>query len=1298
MRRDYSKRRRPQLGWDTLSPEELTLNHEVKPPPSPDGEPEGEPEGEVHCFPTTQNLQWVPPHQMRHRPGSILRIKLEHFVTYDRCEFFPGPNMNMVIGPNGTGKSTIVCAIALGLGGAPGVRRGEQVDRLQPEAKRFTRASGLIQLALVAGADSLLGRAKELSEFVKHGKQRATIEIELQGHPTASSRDPTVTITRIISRENNTSVWRLNGVTAPLKEVLSLTRGFNIQVDNLCQFLPQDKVAEFAEMGPPELLLATQKAAGEADMHATHTRLIQLRREQKEAATALESDRTHLETLVSAHEKIKREIQKYQEREGVLRRIKLYQMRLGIKRYEVAKEKYLRAQARNAKASAAKEAVYKRQQPLTKALEKAEAAVKEADLALKTLDGQLRPREAKLANARSRLEKLTETSDQAKRALAAGRAERGTHAQDIRRLEGLVRKLQALVDAGPPNQDELPQLSAEIKELNREIIELQHLYDAIQNEQAAIQTDGTQLNQQLSALNQRIRHQDNVDQQRQNALAKVDPATGEAMAWLDENRALFREHVFRPLILEVSVKDSRYADAVENSFNSRIVKAFLCQNKDDYDVFTGELIDKRRLRINVIMPPVRDLSSFRAPMPLDKLKGFGFHDYVINLVEAPLPVLVALCDQCHFHAVPVSLGPVRNGDVEASRKFGQYVAAGVLYRVLYSDYGARKSTVQTRQLRPARLVIGGVDHEALNQLQSQLAEVRVKISKNEESIKLSKREEAKLRAKDERLRQQLEKPKLRRNEIRRAGENFKKLELELDDRRRELQRKAQEDLDDKVRRAEGAVAASVAKLAQAAQSLGACVAGVVEAKCQLWAKKLAHLEAKARRGSVDRRLAESERVVRRALDLVDATRARLLAERSRSKALLEKAQAFLKIPDRELLTELQAFALDLSLRQLEDALDAERTKANFLPGVSAVAMEQYQQQKREIASLTRSLADGAARRERLEAEMAGLRATWVPRLRELVAQISANFSRGFSEIGGAGEVELAQHDDYDRWGVHILVKFRDSEPLQRLTGQRQSGGEKSVATILYLMGIQELARSPFRVVDEINQGMDPRNERLVHRQLVRAACKPHTAQYFLVTPKLLSDLAYHPYMKVLCVFNGEWQPARFDLRAFISRGVPSLDLKRRHTATQELAAEPVHPPRLMAATPRPPPTAGQRRFEAIGFRFGWGACLTPDTEPGSFAAGAVIPPSVGGSPLSFGLEVGRSSTLTADSALAIQSEEGEMLGELRWVVVDTSHKLLGSSLNCGYQVWRRHPRFNYWLMGAQVANADPYEVRGMAPG
>lgn len=59
---------------------------------------------------------------VRYVPGSIVRIQLKNFVTYDFVEFRPGSSLNMIFGPNGTGKSTIACAICIGLGGSPAVR------------------------------------------------------------------------------------------------------------------------------------------------------------------------------------------------------------------------------------------------------------------------------------------------------------------------------------------------------------------------------------------------------------------------------------------------------------------------------------------------------------------------------------------------------------------------------------------------------------------------------------------------------------------------------------------------------------------------------------------------------------------------------------------------------------------------------------------------------------------------------------------------------------------------------------------------------------------------------------------------------------------------------------------------------------------------------------------------------------------------------------------------------------------------------------------------------------------------
>ena len=110
----------------------------------------------------------------------------------------------------------------------------------------------------------------------------------------------------------------------------------------------------------------------------------------------------------------------------------------------------------------------------------------------------------------------------------------------------------------------------------------------------------------------------------------------------------------------------------------------------------------------------------------------------------------------------------------------------------------------------------------------------------------------------------------------------------------------------------------------------------------------------------------------------------------------------------------------------------------------------------------------------------------------------------------------------------LTSPHRANEPLTQLDSHRQSGGERAVSTIFYLMSLQTLARSPFRVVDEINQGMDPRNERVVHERMVDVACNEHTSQYFLITPKLLHGLKYHPRMTVHVIGSGEYLQRRED--------------------------------------------------------------------------------------------------------------------------------------------------------------------------
>lgn len=237
------------------------------------------------------------------QPGAIVRVKLTNFVTYESAEFLPGPNLNMVIGPNGTGKSSLVCAICLGLGWGP----------------------------------QHLGRATQIGEFIKHGMEEAYIEIELQRR--SNERQNHVVRVRII-REGNNREWWLNEKKTSLKAVQALTKSLSIQIDNLCQFLPQDKVSEFAALSPVELLQQTQRAAAPEQMLEWHEELKKLRKDQKFLEEQSARDKEHVETQETRQENLRAEVQRLEERNQIQEKVALLKKTTPFLEYRTARAKF----------------------------------------------------------------------------------------------------------------------------------------------------------------------------------------------------------------------------------------------------------------------------------------------------------------------------------------------------------------------------------------------------------------------------------------------------------------------------------------------------------------------------------------------------------------------------------------------------------------------------------------------------------------------------------------------------------------------------------------------------------------------------------------------------------------------------------------------------------------------------------------------------------------------------------------------------------------------------------------------
>ena len=221
--------------------------------------------------------------------------------------------------------------------------------------------------------------------------------------------------------------------------------------------------------------------------------------------------------------------------------------------------------------------------------------------------------------------------------------------------------------------------------------------------------------------------------------------------------------------------------------------------------------------------------------------------------------------------------------------------------------------------------------------------------------------------------------------------------------------------------------------------------------------------------------------------------------------------------------EAEALSLPRDVAELHALIANKSREAASIVCGNESAVREYEEREEQLNELRRELERHRGTRDSVQAEVDALKATWLPRLEHWVGKISDAFQECAASVGAGGCCELVVPDDPNAFGayeLHLKVKFRDGAPLQRLTAHLQSGGERSVSTMGYLLALQGMTKCPFRVVDEINQGMDAKNERRVFQNMVAACSRPGTPQCFLLTPKLLPQLDYGDCVSVLFVYNG----------------------------------------------------------------------------------------------------------------------------------------------------------------------------------
>lgn len=604
------------------------------------------------------------------QPGSIIRVKLKNFVTYTAAEFHLGPSLNMIIGPNGTGKSTLVCAICLGLGWKP----------------------------------DHLGRAKELSAFVKHGAAEAEIEIELAK---AEGERTNPVIRRVIRKEDSKTVFFINGKHTTQRAVMDICRRFSIQIDNLCQFLPQDRVVEFAKMKDTERLRATLGAAAPAYMSEWHDQLKELRTEERTLENKQHAEEEHLKKLEAQQNTTRGDVERWNQRQELASKAAALEKVRPIIQLKIQKNEYDRVKKDHKDADDELRKLRDEVEPIRQAGVSAQAyhdQVNEVVQRRKQVMNLVKQQADRKAQAITTENKNVQDY-QAQ--IASELRDKQGRQQDVARLTKKITDLERKRQKQPVdyNQETYRQRKDELRQemlsTERQINEQKNIMSTVSAQTQSFRNERSEVKKQRERL-------DTQSGKQTSLLQKISPDTAAAWEWFNENKARLplKGDVYGPPILECSLMHPKYADAIESQIKFGDAVAITCTDKEDHSLLFNEMSGRGKFGSVYLRTSPRPSSAFPAPVPHSNLAQFGFEGYLRDYIQGPDPVIAMLCDNIKLHRVAFASKPITDQQHAAasSSPIQAWVSGKDAYRITTRrEYGVSSTSVNN--LRPAKFFV-----------------------------------------------------------------------------------------------------------------------------------------------------------------------------------------------------------------------------------------------------------------------------------------------------------------------------------------------------------------------------------------------------------------------------------------------------------------------------------------------------------------------------------------------------------------------------------------------------------------
>jgi chromosome segregation ATPase len=880
------------------------------------------------------------------------------------------PFLNLIIAPNGSGKSALVCGMIVGL----------------------------------AGDVSLTGRSGNLSDYIKFGCDTGYTDIELISGPGRNHR---------IQRKLNKTVkedgscgcrseWLLNGKTSTEKEVKAFVKSLNIAIDNLCQCLPQERVVEFVKMNSKELLQNTEKAVADVSLYNDHQLLMDLSDRVKSLRDETEKLSGKTMEKEKQNERDEEEIKRLEEKKKVKEEIRSLELKRPWIEFEAMRQRFVAAKAECETLMKKKKKEESLIQPYLHKVTECSQSVKQAD---KTV---------------SQLQKEIETlSDNCKKLVPRVN-------QSVRKADELVQEFKSKVSDNSNRQGQIVVLKSKIRDLENDLNNrdseqdleqtIASLDDKMQaastsitdltNKKEALAGDLSRMTDSLKRLQSRMQALD-TDNRRRQLLRQQNQSAYNGLQVLEDMRRAnaFSEAVYPPLMLVIDIDDMTKSKFVESCISKRDLFAFLFEDDGDLLKFSQELA-ARNIRCALIrVPPAQN----RPQVSASRLRRLGFETLVTDLFQAPPAVKHYLHVQHNVDRIPVG-GEDVSSRIDECDQMGitSFFAGSDRYSMTKSRYDGSVVTI-SNPVQDAKFLTIAADVNSVQQVRDQMSDLEERIASGRtESEKIA---ESLRRKEDDKMKIREEK-KVHTNML----QDIRQMRTTLSLRRQELATTESATFDEVAEKA-----ALLSALRIESQKSGKLVnelkqqhvASVeksrskIVASCHLISMRKRLNEAKKRSEQASARLKNLEQE----LEIKDKEKndVKTRAKQMRHAAEQKVINAGYKMRNSEVPEVVRKLfdKLPDDVHEVDAKLETLYLKIQSMTGVeSESAVQDFENRKREIEENRKQLQRLSAELERRQSEMESVKERWMRPLKELMQRIDENFSRAMRCMGHAGDVQL----------------------------------------------------------------------------------------------------------------------------------------------------------------------------------------------------------------------------------------------------------------------------------------------------